>query len=85
MYALCAVISVACAAFTLQQCVASGSRLLMWATLCFIGLAVNNVLIYLDDILLPSDGFFLWRACAALAGMTAFICGLIWDWQGPPE
>ncbi|MEP6883581.1 MAG: DUF5985 family protein [Gammaproteobacteria bacterium] len=85
MYALCALVSVACAAFSLQQYLANGSKFLRWATLCFMGLAVNNILIYLDDILHRGGDFFMWRAAAALAGMTAFIYGLIWDWRGPPE
>ncbi len=29
------------------------TRLLMWSTLCFVGLTINNVLLFVDLVLIP--------------------------------
>jgi hypothetical protein len=78
-YAVCALASVLCAALLFQEYLARQLKVLMWATLCFMGLAVNNILVFIDNVLLPKSDLFLWRAACALAGMTVLIYGLIWD------
>jgi hypothetical protein len=52
-YILCTLTSIGCAALLLRGYKQSGSRLLFWSGLCFVGLAVNNILLIVDLRLLP--------------------------------
>jgi hypothetical protein len=79
VYALCAATSILCAVLLLNGYRASRTRLLFWASLCFAGLAVNNVLLFIDLILVPDIDLFAWRAATAIAGMSALLYGLIWE------
>jgi hypothetical protein len=54
-------------------------RLLFWSALCFVGLTVNNVLVYLDFLVFPSTDLRLARLGASLAGMLFLLYGFIWD------
>jgi hypothetical protein len=58
---------------------ASRSNLLFWASLCFIGLALNNVLLCVDLIVVPEVDLFTWRTAPALAGMVVLLYRLIWN------
>jgi len=53
--------------------------LLFWASFCFLGLAINNVILFIDLILLPDIDLFWWRTAPALAGMFILLYGLIWE------
>ena len=79
VYALCAATSILCAVLLLKGYRTTRTRLLFWASLCFAGLAVNNVLLFIDLILVPDVDLFLWRSAAALAGMSVLLYGLIWE------
>jgi hypothetical protein len=80
IYGLCAATSTGCALLLLRGYRASRARLLFWAALCFVGLALNNILVFVDEIMLPlSIDLSLWRALPALVGVAAFIYGLIWE------
>ena len=79
VYALCAITSVMCAVLLLRGYSSSRVRLLFWASLCFFGFALNNILLFVDLILLPQVDLFLWRTMPALVGVTLFLYGLIWE------
>jgi hypothetical protein len=79
VYALCAITSVVCAVLLLRGYRSGRTRLLFWASLCFVGFAVNNILLFVDLILLPRVDLFLWRTVPALVGVMLLIYGLIWE------
>jgi len=79
VYALCALTSIACAVLLLRGYHQSRTRLLFWASLCFVGFALNNVLLFIDLILLPQIDLFWWRTLPALVGIGLFIYGLVWE------
>jgi len=79
VYALCALTSVACAVLLLRRYRSSRTRLLFWASLCFLGFALNNIMLFVDLVLLPHVDLFFWRTVPALIGVTLFIYGLIWE------
>jgi hypothetical protein len=54
-------------------------RLLLWSGLCFVGLTIGNVLLFLDFVILPSDDLRLYRLLASLAGMLFLLYGFIVD------
>jgi hypothetical protein len=79
VYALCALTSILCAVLLLRGFATSGTRLLLWSGLCFVGLALNNVLLFVDLGLMPGLDLQLWRALPALAGLGLLIFGLVWE------
>ena len=79
VYTVCALTSVACAGLLLRSYRDSRSRLLLWASLCFAGLALNNVGLFIDTVIAPDVDLSVWRSVPALAGLATFVCGLIWE------
>lgn len=79
VYVLCAATSILCAALLLRGYLASRTRLLFWASLCFLGLALNNILLFVDLIELPDIDLFWWRTASALVSMMVLLFGLIWE------
>jgi hypothetical protein len=80
VYVLCALTSVLCAGLLLRSYLANKSRLLLWSTLCFIGLAINNVLLFVDLVLTgPDFDLRLFRSGSALVGLSLLTIGLIWE------
>jgi hypothetical protein len=54
-------------------------RLLLWSGLCFAGLMVENIMLYVDVILVPDVDLSLWRALPGLAALVVLLFGLVWD------
>ena len=79
VYSLCAVTSILCAVLLLRSYRHSHVRLLLWSGLCFVGLALNSVLLVIDMGLLPEVDLFVVRSLPALAGLMLLLYGLIWD------
>jgi hypothetical protein len=78
-YLLCAATSILCAVLLLRGWLRSRSRLLMWSSLCFVGLAINNVLLFVDLVLLPDVDLRLLRTGSALVSLVLLVIGLIWE------
>ncbi len=79
VYLLCAVTSVVCAWLLYRGYRANRTRLLFWSSLCFVGLALNNILLFVDLVLVPSIDLSLMRTSAALCAVVALVTGLIWE------
>jgi hypothetical protein len=77
VYVLCAVTSVVCAFLLLRGYLRGRTRLLFWSALCFAGLALNNVLLFVDLVVVPELDLSLLRTLAALAGLIALMTGLV--------
>ncbi|AKF79481.1 membrane protein [Myxococcus fulvus 124B02] len=80
VYILCALTSVACAVLLLRAWKRSQSRLLLWSGLCFVGMAVSNVMLFIDLVVLPTTiDLYMPRQLATLASASVLLYGLIWD------
>jgi hypothetical protein len=79
VYALCALASLLCTALLVRGYLESRARLLLWASLCFAGLALNNVLLFVDLRVVPAVDLSVWRSFPALVGVALLIYGLVWD------
>lgn len=79
VYLLCALTSVLCAGLLIRSYRANRSKLLLWSTLCFVGLAVNNILLFVDLVLVPTYDLQLWRSLAALIAFVTLLIGLVWE------
>jgi hypothetical protein len=79
VYALCVLTSGLCAVLLLRAYLASRARLLLWSSLGFIGLAGNNLLLFIDLSLVPAVDLLLYRNLTAATSVTVLLSGLIWD------
>jgi hypothetical protein len=79
VYILCAVTSAVCAALLVRGYRQSGARLLFWSALCFVGLALNNLVLIIDVRIVPQVDLMTWRLVPALAGVFVLLYGLIWE------
>jgi len=52
---------------------------LLWSGLCFAGLAVSNLLVFVDLVLLPAQDLYLWRLATTGVAMALLLYGLIWE------
>lgn len=77
VFLLCAVTSLACSVLLLRGYLRSRQRLLLWSSLCFAGLFLNNALLLVDSRVNADMG--LVRTLPALAGVMLLLYGLIWD------
>jgi Family of unknown function (DUF5985) len=80
IYILCAITSILCAALLLRGWSATRTRLLFWASLCFVFFAINNVILCIDLVLIPASSpvnLFWYRNAAAMLGVLLLVFGLI--------
>lgn len=79
VYLLCAATSIVCAVLLLRGYLASRTALLLWSSLCFVGLALNNALLFIDLVIVPGVDLRHVRNVVALASLMILIYGLLWD------
>ena len=81
VFILCSVTSMACAAMLVLEYRRTRSKILLWSALCFVGLALNNLDLLVDLVVLPTvdiDGPF-WRNLMSSLSGTILLFGLIWE------
>ena len=78
IYLLCAVTSLVAALLLLRQYQARRTLLLVWSCIGFFGLALNNLLVFVDFTLMTGTDLSLLRAVAGAGAMLALLHGLIW-------
>jgi hypothetical protein len=79
VYLLCFAASVVCMALLARSYARTGNRLLLWSAICFVGLAANNLLLFIDVLVLPQIDLRPLRNLTALGGIGALLYGFIWD------
>ena len=82
VYALCALTSIGCAALLFRHYRSGRTRLLLWCSLAFFGLALNNILLVID-FEYPAVDLSLARNLTALASLLVLVFGLVWSSGGP--
>ena len=80
LFLLAALTSFACMALLFRGYARTGVRLLLWSALCFIFLSANNVLLFVDTIVFPTQlDLRPLRLGAALAGIACLLYAFIWE------
>ncbi len=79
VYVLCALTSILCALLLVRSWRRSRARLLLWSSLCFVGLAANNVLLFVDRVVVPESDLSFPRALTAVLAVGLLLIGLIWE------
>jgi drug/metabolite transporter (DMT)-like permease len=78
VYLLCALASLACAGLLLRSYRNSRMPLILWTSLCFVGFAVNNILLFVDLAVLPEAvDLRMWRNLIGLLGVSVLLYGMI--------
>ncbi len=81
IYLMCALTSIGCAALLVRGYRRTRGGLLLWSAACFIGLALNNTLLFIDLAIVPTVDLSLVRAGTDLASVCALLYGLVWKAQ----
>lgn len=80
VYVLGTLTTLLCAILLLRAYFNVGRRLLLWSGLCFAGLTVSNVLLFLDLVMFPAEiSLYTWRLATAAGAMALLLYGLIWE------
>ena len=80
VYLLCFVTSSACAWLLARSYWRTGARLLLWSSLCFALLGLNNLVVVVDLVLLPAAVTLqVPRLLFSLAAVLVLLFGFIWD------
>jgi uncharacterized protein DUF5985 len=79
LYVVAMLSSGACAVLLFRGYLRRRLRLLMWSAICFVGLTINNVALFVDLVVFPQIDLRLARLIPALIGMTLLLYGFIWD------
>jgi hypothetical protein len=79
VFVLCILTSLACAVLLFRQFFRTQMRLLFWSALCFSALAINNLFVLLDIVLLPDVYLLGWRQFFSLTAVCILLYGFIWE------
>ncbi|MDI1435506.1 MULTISPECIES: DUF5985 family protein [Polyangium] len=79
VYILCTLTSLVAMTLLLRAYAARKVRLLLWSGLCFAGLALNNVLLFVDLIMIPEHDLSTVRQIPAVMGVSFLLYGLVYD------
>lgn len=79
VYIIGTLTSLACAALLARGYARGKKKLLLWSSLCFAGLAVSNLLIFVDLVLIPEIDLYRYRLATAAIAMMVLLYGLIWE------
>jgi Na+/melibiose symporter-like transporter len=78
LFMIAVLTSFACMVLLFRAYLDTRLRILLWSALCFVGLTVNNLLLFADLVILPETvDLRVYRHAAALAGMLFMIYGFI--------
>ncbi len=79
VYLLCVLTSLVCAYLLLRAWLRTRTRLLVWSSVCFWLLALNNLVLALDVLLLPDNDLSVIRGFTALLAVSVLLVGFIWE------
>ncbi|GAA0646443.1 DUF5985 family protein [Brevundimonas lenta] len=79
VYGLCLLTSALCAGLLTRSWARSRQPLLLWSAACFSLLALNNLLVVLDRVVMLDTDLTAGRQATALLAVGVLIYGFIWE------
>jgi hypothetical protein len=79
VYILCAATCLLCAVMLLRGYQQTKVRLLFWSGLCFLGLMLDNIMLYVDVVVVPDVNLAVWRKLPGLLATMLLVFGLVWE------
>lgn len=71
--------SIFCAVLLIRSYREQKVPLLLWCSLCFVGLALNNIILFVDLFVVPDTDLEILRSVTALGALVLMLVGLIWE------
>ena len=81
VYLLCLAASVSCAGLLARSYARNRTRLLLWSAACFVLIALNNLFVVIDLLVLPSIDLLPARRLASLSAVAVLLFGFIWEME----
>jgi hypothetical protein len=79
VYFLCFATSAGCGWLLVRSYWRTRTALLLWTAACFVLLALNNLLVFIDLAALPDIDLRYARLAAAIAALATLLYGFIWE------
>jgi hypothetical protein len=80
IYLMAVLTCLACTVMLARGYMRTRVRLLLWSTLCFVGLSISNILLFFDVIVFPTQvDLRLWRVATTFIGLIFLLYGFIWE------
>ena len=81
VYVLCTLTSIACGVMLIRGYRRNRSQLLLWSALAFGLLAISNIVLFVDVVVIPDIDFHgsLWRSFIGAFAGSLLLFGLIWE------
>ena len=79
IYLLCVITSLLCAWLLGRAWLRARSRLLIWSAVCFALLAINNLVLAADVLLLPDIDLSTLQRLTSLSGICVLLFAFIWE------
>ncbi len=79
IYLLCVITSLLCAWLLTRAYLHGRSRVLVWSALCFALLAINNLVLAADVLLLPDADLSLLQLLTSLSAVCVLLYAFIWE------
>jgi hypothetical protein len=79
IYTLCLLSSAACAWLLVRSYTRTKTRLLLWSAICFFLLALNNLLVVIDLLVLPMIDLSIMRQLPTLGAVLILLFAFIWE------
>lgn len=80
VYVLCFLTSLSCCLLLIRSYTRNRNKVLLWTAACFVLLAVDNLLVVFDLVLLPSSiDLSIPRLLATLLAISTLIIGFVWE------
>jgi len=77
VYLLCAATCLLCAILLFRGYARTGVRLLFWSGLCFVGLMLDNLILYIDVVIVTDVSLEIWRKIPGLIAIMLLLFGLV--------
>ena len=78
LFLLALLTCVTCTVLLFRGYAQSGARIVLWTALCFVGLSINNLLLFFDlAVFIQEADLRIIRHVSALAGLACLIYGFI--------
>jgi hypothetical protein len=81
VFLLCFATSLVCLVLLVRAYLRTRSRLLFWSAVCFVFLAFNNGLLFLDLVVIEDMDLLVPRQITALLAIATLLYGFIWDME----
>jgi Family of unknown function (DUF5985) len=79
IYLMCVATSLLCAYLLARAYRRGRTKLLIWSALCFALLALSNLVLAADVLLLPTIDLTLLRLATSMAAVAVLLYGFIWE------